>query len=721
MKISSRVPTGLLLLPLALSVASSPLRGASITQILGQPTGRSATVAVRADAALETYFQLGTSPSAYTGQTAPSVTGADPYASGFFVGQTVIAGLEPGTRYYYRLQYRPAGSSGAFTPAPERSLQTQRPPGSAFVFCAQGDSHPERAKSMFDSDLYVRTLTAVAAEQPDFYITSGDDFSVDTLPTPYTQSSVTARYALQLPYLDVASRSSAIFLVNGNHEQASLWNYNLPADGTNSNQVPVWAQNARNLYYPMPAPNDAATGTFYSGNVNPVAGIGPLRNYYAWQQGDALFVVIDPYWSSPAMVDNGIGSSSGKTSDRWLISHADPQYWWLKETLETSTAKWKFVFAHHVLGTGRGGIEIAGQYEWGGGNTDGSWGFAARRPTWPLPLHPLMAANHVTIFFQGHDHLFAHQQLDGVIYQELPNPADPTYTAFNADAYKSGDILPNSGYVKVTVAPSGVKVDYVRQFLPKDENASQQSGQIAFSYTVGAPPVPPPAATWLLPSSARVQGSGGAFYTTDLALANTSASDATLGIRFLGHDGDGTGGPEKSFSLAAGKGVTYTDLLGSVFGLTSGYGAIRISSSTAALAVSSQTSTPAGGGGTFGQSVPAFSDAELVRTGMPRTILGVREDAAFRTNLILANATETALDVDVALVSEAGAPLGSKRVPLPPLGMTQVSRVVRDLGVGADVAGARLVVSTPAAGGAFAAYGVVIDNTTNDPRTLLPR
>jgi hypothetical protein len=28
-----------------------------------------------------------------------------------------------------------------------------------------------------------------------------------------------------------------------------------------------------------------------------------------------------------------------------------------------------------------------------------------------------------------------------VIYQEVPTPADPTYTAFNVDAYKSGNIF----------------------------------------------------------------------------------------------------------------------------------------------------------------------------------------------------------------------------------------------------------------------------------------
>ena len=99
----------------------------------------------------------------------------------------------------------------------------------------------------------------------------------------------------------------------------------------------------------------------------------------------------------------------------------------------------------------------------------------------------------------------------------------------------------------------------------------------------------------------------------------------------------------------------------------------------------------------------------------------MREDGAFRTNLVLANAGEKELDVDVELVGSDGVGLGSRRYRLPALGMHQVTRVVRDLGVTVDVAGARLVLSTPTAEGAFSAYVSVIDAATNDPRTILPQ
>jgi hypothetical protein len=53
--------------------------------------------------------------------------------------------------------------------------------------------------------------------------------------------------------------------------------------------------------------------------------------------------------------------------------------------------------------------------------------------------------------------------------------------------------------------------------------------------------------------------------------------------------------------------------------------------------------------------------------------------------------------------------------------MRQVSRVARELGVAGPVEDARLTLSTATPLGAFAAYAALIDNATNDPRTLLPR
>lgn len=106
------------------------------------------------------------------------------------------------------------------------------------------------------------------------------------------------------------------------------------------------------------------------------------------------------------------------------------------------------------------------------------------RPGWPQPIHALMAAHHVNVFFQGPDHIWVLRSLDGVTYQTLSEPADPNYSLFNADAYLSGDRLPNTGYTRVVVSPDGVRVEYVRTYLPGDEEAGYRNGEVAFRYAL---------------------------------------------------------------------------------------------------------------------------------------------------------------------------------------------------------------------------------------------
>lgn len=428
------------------------------TEILGRPSNTSITVNVVPAITMEIFYEYGTSPNIYTRQTTTQT------ASSGIPLETLIDGLQPNVRYYYRIRYSKAVvSRSAIDPVAgsEHTFITQRAPGSTFTFDIQGDSHPERVKNQFNSNLYMKTLFSAAADQPDFYLTMGDDFSVDTLKT-VNADTVTALYLNQRQWLGEVD--APVFLVNGNHEQASLANLD-----TTPNNVAIWAQTARNAYYPQPAPD-----SFYTGDTEKVDYLGLLRDYFAFTWGDALFVVIDSYWHSPQTVDNQFGADRDqkKNRDLWDVTLGEAQYQWFKQTLETSTAKYKFVFTHHVLGTGRGGIEEATSFEWGD-----SAGLAAHRPGWEKTIQQLMVENHVTIFFQGHDHIFARQELDGVIYQTLPEPANPYYTYENQDSYKSGDIFPNSGHVRVTVSTDGVTVDYIRSFLDK-------SDELAFSYTL---------------------------------------------------------------------------------------------------------------------------------------------------------------------------------------------------------------------------------------------
>ena len=449
-----------------------------LSLVLGRVSDQSVTVNLLVTEPIEGFLEYGTAPGNYTSKTGVLTVAANKPV------ETVFDKLQPNTQYFYRLQFRKTGET-AFTARLECRFHTQRATGNSFTFAIQGDSHPERPQ-MSEPNLYARTLLNAAADQPDFYICMGDDFSVAPV-REVTFDSVAERYTLQRPFLGLVAQSAPVFLLNGNHEQASLFNFNQADERHN---VAVHAQNARNQFYPTPAPD-----SFYSGDNTPLPAIGLRKDYCAWTWGDALFVILDNYWHAPVQVDSGFreenaggqrGQGAGKQRDWWGLTLGDAQYQWFKRTLEQSRAKYKFVFAHHVLGSGRGGVDECDLYEWGGRNKRGDWEFAQKRPGWELPVHQLMVKHGVTIFFQGHDHLFCKQERDGIIYQEVPMPADHGYMTYNEDRYQSGVKLPNSGHLRVTVSPEQVKVEYLRSFLPKDETPQNKTGNIAHNYTVKA-------------------------------------------------------------------------------------------------------------------------------------------------------------------------------------------------------------------------------------------
>jgi hypothetical protein len=191
--------------------------------------------------------------------------------------------------------------------------------------------------------------------------------------------------------------------------------------------------------------------------------------------------VLDPYWFTETKPDSLHGW-------RWTLGLV--QYNWLKSTLENSNAKYKFVFAHQLVGgdpDGRGGVEFADFYEWGGKNLDGSEGFSENRPGWYKPIKDLLTENRVNIFFHGHDHFFGKQEKDCMIYQETPQPSHPNFSNTNLASdygYLNGQFLPNSGHIRVTVNGENIKVEYVRAYKAEDESPTRQNKDVSATYFI---------------------------------------------------------------------------------------------------------------------------------------------------------------------------------------------------------------------------------------------
>jgi hypothetical protein len=427
--------------------------------ILGRPTDTSVTAHIVADENMDCFVEYGTDPNEFTRQTEIISTLADD------TNAVLIEALDPNTQYFYRLWKRPTDSND-FQSGDTFTFHTHRSSGTPFTFVVQADSHLDEQSV---PELYETTLANELDDMPDFVVDLGDTFMSDKV-RPKTYEAIEQRYRVQRSFFSLLCHSAPLFLVLGNHDGEAGWEF----DGTGDN-LAVWSTLLRNNYFPNPHPDG-----FYTGSEIESEFVGLRQNYYAWNWGDALFVVLDPYTYTQR--------KGGNKSDGWNWTLGEQQYNWFKQTISESHAVFKFVFCHQLIGgdpQGRGGVEWVPFYEMGGHNNDGTWGFDQRRPAWDKSIHQLMIDNNVTIFFHGHDHFFAKQELDGVIYQLVPQPSHHNFKKANqaeSYGYVSGEILPNSGHLRVAVSPSDVTVDYVRAYLPETENAERINGQVSHAY-----------------------------------------------------------------------------------------------------------------------------------------------------------------------------------------------------------------------------------------------
>jgi len=435
------------------------------TEMLGRPTNHTICVQAFFDTTVELSIRYGTSPSNYSNQTNWQTFLGNEKA------EIILNNLVEDTKYYYQLAFRSPSSSNIIY-RPEYTFTTQRRINKSFSFTIQADPHLDEQS---DTALYKLCLKNQLEDNPDFMIDLGDFLMSDKLTNAskiVPRDTITYRCNLLRTYYENVGHSIPLFIALGNHEGEAGWQLNNTA-----NNVAVWGTLDRKKYFMNPSPNE-----FYTGDTISHSYVGQRENYYAWNWGDALFIVLDPYWYTSPKPDSLNGW-------RWTLGKT--QYDWLKKTLEQDNSKFKFVFAHQIIGgdpDGRGGVEFADLYEWGGNNLNRTRGFETNRPGWYKPIKDLLTENRVNIFFHGHDHFFGMQQKNCLYYQEIPQPSHPNFTSIGQAikyGYKEGVILPGSGHIRVTVDGNGAKVDYVRAYLPKNENASRRNKDVAASYYIG--------------------------------------------------------------------------------------------------------------------------------------------------------------------------------------------------------------------------------------------
>lgn len=434
------------------------------SEMLGRPTDKSILIRMFFDESVEVSVEYGTQKGNYTLKTPWS------YVDAATASNILLNDLLADTRYYYRVLYRRPGNTNFIT-RPEYTFHTRRNKGSSFTFVIQADPHLDQQS---DTAVYNRCLQNQLEDNPDFMIDLGDIIMTDKLKNSegkITRDTIKKRCEYLRSFYEEICHSVPLYMTLGNHEGEAGWTLN-----GNSENTAVWSTLERKKYFSNPIPD-----AFYTGDDTDHDFVGQRENYYSWTWGDALFIVLDPYWYTKPKPD-------GETGWRWTLGKK--QYDWLRFVLENDQSLYKFVFCHQLIGgdpNGRGGIEFSDWYEWGGFNKDGSYGFSDNRPGWYKPVKDLLKENRVDIFFHGHDHFFGKQEKDCLIYQECPQPSHKNFTNANQAAeygYVSGQILPNSGHLRIQVNEEEVKVEYVRAYSAANETPARKNKDIAATYFV---------------------------------------------------------------------------------------------------------------------------------------------------------------------------------------------------------------------------------------------
>jgi hypothetical protein len=84
-----------------------------------------------------------------------------------------------------------------------------------------------------------------------------------------------------------------------------------------------------------------------------------------------------------------------------------------------------------------------------------------------MPIHQLLLKTGVSAVFHGHDHFYAREERDGILYQLTPQPSlarEQRLSPEELSEYGNSDgvFLPSPGHLRVSVSPERARVEYVR-------------------------------------------------------------------------------------------------------------------------------------------------------------------------------------------------------------------------------------------------------------------
>ncbi|MEI8054306.1 MAG: fibronectin type III domain-containing protein, partial [Bacteroidota bacterium] len=216
------------------------------TEMVGKPTNSSATIQMFFSDSAEMQVQYGTTSGTYPNQTQWSSFSAN------LPAEITLTGLQPDTKYYYRVRHRVPGTNTPTSRA-EYFFHTQRNPGSSFSFVVEADPHSDEQS---DSTLYAKCLQNQLSDNPDFMIDLGDFLMTDKLKNRTTnlipRDTITYRCNVFRNFYQISSHSVPLFIALGNHEGEAGWN-RVGARIDSTNNIAIWDALDRKKYFMNPA------------------------------------------------------------------------------------------------------------------------------------------------------------------------------------------------------------------------------------------------------------------------------------------------------------------------------------------------------------------------------------------------------------------------------------------------------------------------------------
>ena len=225
----------------------------------------------------------------------------------------------------------------------------------------------------------------------------------------------------------------------------------------------------------------------------------------------------------------------------------------------------------------------------------------------------------------------------------------------------------------------------------------------------------------LIPAAAHAAGAAGTNWRTDAAFLDFSSEGMQCTLSLLKAGEDNSFPQQITFSLGSGQSLAFDDILMSQFAFN-GAAALSAACTGTGILVNSRTYNDlrADGRGTFGQNVPGFAKSELFGVQETAMVLQLHKNSDYRTNIGFAQLAPQAISITVMVFSNAGVPLGTQSVTLPPYGYTQINDIFGAVGAG-DVTNGYALIYSSSSWAKYMAYASVIDNTSGDPVFIAAR